>query len=335
MQDLPEELWHPSFRFYVKEDPNRRGGPNLRLLRLDPQKPALTVTGFIFNKFVHPKENRFITPREAARLQGFPDDWVFEGTLTSAQRQVGNAVPVPLATAVAKAMLEFGIAQGVFATTRPKVLSLFSGAGGLDLGFSNAKSGRYRWNITDAVEFDPDSCKTLRTNSQGHTQVHEQDIRSFDVARQAEAPDAIIGGPPCQAFSQAGLQKGAADQRGQMVHEFIRCVSEAMPKCFLMENVSNLKSIDGGKLLAGIISDLEKIGYKVSLSVLNAADFGAAQFRKRLIVVGFRKDLVSKRFSMPLPTHSAAPGFGLQPQMTVGEAFKGLPETNLPDHAAA
>jgi DNA (cytosine-5)-methyltransferase 1 len=105
MQDLPEELWHPSFKFYVKEDPNRRGGPNLRLLRLDPQKPALTVTGFIFNKFVHPRENRFITPREAARLQGFPDDWVFEGTLTSAQRQVGNAVPVPLATALTPSLV--------------------------------------------------------------------------------------------------------------------------------------------------------------------------------------------------------------------------------------
>jgi len=335
MQDLPEELWHPSFRFYVKEDPNRRGGPNLRLLRLDPRKPALTVTGFIFNKFVHPKENRFITPREAARLQGFPDEWVFEGTLTSVQRQVGNAVPVPLATAVATAMLEFGCAQGVFATTRPKVLSLFSGAGGLDLGFSNAKSGRYRWEITDAVEFDSDSCKTLRTNNQGHARVHEQDIRNFEVAAQTETPDAVIGGPPCQAFSQAGLQKGTADQRGQMVHEFIRCVSEALPKCFLMENVSNLKSIDGGKLLAGIISDFERIGYKVSHSVLNAADFGAAQFRKRLIIVGFRKELVSKRFSMPLPTHSVDPEFGLQPHLTVGEALKGLPKADVPDHAAA
>ncbi|MCA9959226.1 MAG: DNA cytosine methyltransferase, partial [Anaerolineales bacterium] len=69
MQDLPEELWHDSFRYYVKEDPDRKGGPNLRLIRLDPKEPSLTVTGYIFNKFVHPYEDRFITPREAARLQ--------------------------------------------------------------------------------------------------------------------------------------------------------------------------------------------------------------------------------------------------------------------------
>jgi len=252
MQDLPEELWHPSFRFYVKEDPNRRGGPNLRLLRLDPRKPSLTVTGFIFNKFVHPRENRFITPREAARLQGFPDDWEFEGTLTSVQRQVGNAVPVPLASAVATAMLEFGRDEGIFDTHQPSVVSLFSGAGGLDLGFSNAKLGRYRWKITDAVEFDSDSCRTLRTNTRGKTKVHELDIKNFSPPQGADMPDAIIGGPPCQAFSQAGLQKGTADNRGQMVHEFIRCISESSPKCFLMENVSNLKSINGGKLLADI-----------------------------------------------------------------------------------
>lgn len=100
MQDLPEHLWHESFRYYVKEDPDRKGGPNLRMIRLDPQKPSLTVTAYIFNKFVHPYENRFITPREAARLQGFPDDLEFQGSLTSTQLQVGNAVPVSLGQAI-------------------------------------------------------------------------------------------------------------------------------------------------------------------------------------------------------------------------------------------
>jgi len=96
MQDLPEELWHESFRYYVKEDPNRQGGPNLRMLRLYPDKPSPTITGYIFNKFVHPFEDRFITVREAARLQGFPDEVKFFGTVTSTQLQVGNAVPIPL-----------------------------------------------------------------------------------------------------------------------------------------------------------------------------------------------------------------------------------------------
>ncbi|WP_396034806.1 DNA cytosine methyltransferase [Candidatus Cyanaurora vandensis] len=85
MQDLPEELWHDSFRYYLKEDPNRKGGPNMRMIRLSPEHPSLTVTAYIFNKFVHPYENRFISVREAARLQGFPDTLKFEGTLTSTQ----------------------------------------------------------------------------------------------------------------------------------------------------------------------------------------------------------------------------------------------------------
>lgn len=133
MQDLPEELWHDSFRYYVKEDPNRRGGPNMRMIRLDPSKPSLTVTGYIFNKFVHPYENRFITVREAARLQGFPDSLKFEGSLTSTQMQVGNAVPVQLAKAVFEAVL-ISVRKLGYGKRNLTAFSLFSGAGGLDIG---------------------------------------------------------------------------------------------------------------------------------------------------------------------------------------------------------
>lgn len=328
MQDLPEELWHPSFRFYVKEDPNRRGGPNLRLIRLDPSRPSLTVTGYIFNKFVHPREDRYITPREAARLQGFPDSWIFQGNLTSVQRQVGNAVPVPLARAVAQAMLVHGKTNGIFGPNAPRVLSLFSGAGGLDIGFHQAAAGRLKWDLRDAVEFDPDSCATLERNRHDNLKVHHRDIGKFSVRELEPLPDVIIGGPPCQAFSQAGRQRGTDDQRGQMVHEYIRCVAEAMPACFLLENVSNLKSIDSGRLLAQIVSELRSLGYLVSHSVLNAADFGAPQLRKRLLVVGFRKDLCSRQFVFPSPTHTAEAEFGTLPYTTVGDAFAKLPAAN-------
>ena len=78
MQEFPpEELWHESFRYYVKEDPNRQGGPNLRMIRLDPSKPSPTVTGFIFNKFVHPFENRFVTVREAGGYRDFLTSLLF------------------------------------------------------------------------------------------------------------------------------------------------------------------------------------------------------------------------------------------------------------------
>jgi len=336
MQDLPEELWHPSFRYYLKEDPNRKGGPNLRMIRLDPAKPSLTVTGYIFNKFVHPVENRFVTPREAARLQGFPDDWVFEGTLTSVQRQVGNAVPVPLAKALGKEILSFGLRHGVFPSAAPEVLSLFSGAGGLDIGFDNASVEGASWAIREAVEFDADSCATLRRNAGPGLKVDECDVRSFDPDGLSFVPDAIIGGPPCQTFSQAGRQKGTADDRGRMIHEFIRCVEVVQPACFLFENVSNLRSIDGGRLLAEILDRFSELGYSVETSILNAADYGAPQLRRRLFVVGFKRSLVGgARFNFPMPAYSWEEGFCSQPYRTVGEAFAGLPKATERETAAA
>lgn len=331
MQDLPEELWHPSFRYYLKEDPNRKGGPNLRMIRLDPARPSLTVTGYIFNKFVHPTEDRFVTPREAARLQGFPDDWVFEGTLTSVQRQVGNAVPVPLAAALGREMLDFGGRHGAFATAKPEVLSLFSGAGGLDVGFESAS-----WTIREAVEFDADSCATLRRNAEPCLEVREGDIRDFDPGGLSFRPDAIIGGPPCQAFSQAGRQKGTGDDRGRMIHEFIRCVESLRPACFLFENVSNLRAIEGGRLLGEILDRLTGLGYSAESSILNAADYGTAQLRRRLFVVGFLRDAVGRaKFSFPMPTHSGEPSFCSEPYRTVGDAFAGLPAAENREAAAA
>ena len=250
MQDLPEALWHDSFRFYVKEDPTRVGGPNLRMIRLDPAKPSLTVTGFIFNKFVHPYENRFITPREAARLQGFPDHFFFCGSMTSVQTQVGNAVPVPLAHAVAQAVLSHlckyqpeGIGNTRYACGRFPVLSLFSGAGGLDLGIKAAHEGDLRWEVKAGVEWDEDCCDTLRHNfKHDATMVIPDDITKLnptDLANHLKLEDGclplLIGGPPCQAFSQAGKQKGVDDPRGKMIFQFLRFVRELRPVYFIME----------------------------------------------------------------------------------------------------
>ncbi len=104
MGDLPEHLQHKSF---VRKGAKKTGGPNMRLLRLEDDKPSLTVTAYIFNKFVHCNENRCITPREAAILQDFPIDYEFKGTLGQVQKQIGNAVPVLLATALASAVAKY------------------------------------------------------------------------------------------------------------------------------------------------------------------------------------------------------------------------------------
>lgn len=336
MQDLPEELWHESFRFYVKEDPTRKGGPNLRLIRLDPSKPSLTVTGFIFNKFVHPYENRFITPREAARLQGFPDDLEFKGTLTSVQRQVGDAVPIQLGKVIFESVLD--ALTKTFPEKREfKALSLFSGAGGFDIAAESAehRSGA-SINPFACVESEQDRCNTLQGYFGNRTQVFQQDIRCVDADKlvrscgyMCDDVKLVYGGPPCQSFSQAGKQRGKHDPRGDLIFEFIRIVSEIAPPYFVMENVSNLKGIDKGRLLEQIVDEMESLGYFVQHRVLTATDFGSPQKRKRLIFIGSRNDLANKAY-LPSATHGDVLSlFPLKPVLTVGDAFEGLP---IPDY---
>jgi DNA (cytosine-5)-methyltransferase 1 len=335
MQDLPEHLWHDSFRYYVKEDPNRRGGPNLRMIRLDPNKPSLTVTAYIFNKFVHPYENRFITPREAARLQGFPDDLKFEGTLTSTQRQVGNAVPIQLARAVFRSVIAHAKSLNPEMPTF-HALSLFSGAGGLDIGASIANWNDARWKTFAAIDFDRDSCNTLAQYRGHETAVIHSDISQIqnpvEFCNQhgvsAKQVWLVFGGPPCQAFSQAGKQYGIKDPRGQLIGEYLRFIREISPRYFVMENVAGLAGIGQGALLKEILEQMDCLGYNVDYGLLNAADYGAPQLRKRLIFLGTRKD-IGKAF-LPYPSHSEQPNLlTLNQYMTVGEAFAGLPPCEI------
>ena len=332
MQDLPEELWHDSFRFYVKEDPTRQGGPNLRMIRLDPEQPSLTVTGYIYNKFVHPYEDRFITPREAARLQGFPDDLEFKGTLTSVQQQIGDAVPIELGEALFRALLHFVQNRWPDKKVFPAI-SLFSGAGGLDIAAHRVKAnGDALWRTAACIELEQDRCNTLRGYFNGSLSVLQADIRSVTAQEvlqvtQLHAPEVslVYGGPPCQSFSQAGKQKGTYDPRGELIFEFLRFVREIAPPLFLMENVSNLKGISNGQLLQDILQEMDALGYAVDYRVLNSAYYGNAQKRHRLIFFGTRKEL-GKMAVLPEPTHSKAGDlFGTPRFKTVDEAFEGLP----------
>lgn len=336
MQDLPEELWHDSFRYYVKEDPNRRGGPNMRMIRLDPNRPSLTVTGYIFNKFVHPYENRFITVREAARLQGFPDNVKFEGTLTSTQQQVGNAVPIPLAKAIFAQILTSAQKLG-FHKSNLSGLSLFCGAGGMDIGADQASLGsKYKIDTKVAIDIWDDACNTLRNYYRDKSNVFDIDITKITdpistwrfLSGEKTCPDIIFGGPPCQAFSQAGKQKGTSDPRGQLIFEFLRFVEVLKPSFFVMENVSNLKGIVNGTLYSDIIRKMDEIGYNVSAEVLSAADFGAPQLRKRIIFIGCKKEI--GKIEMPAPSHASEPDLIIpHPYKTVGEAFTGLPKLQM------
>lgn len=174
-------------------------------------------------------------------------------------------------------------------------VSLFSGGGGLDLGLEEAG-----FEPLVCLDNDPVACETLRHNRPSWNVVC-QDIREFD-ARKYVGADLVAGGPPCQGFSTAG--KGdPEDPRNFLWQEYFRVVEEVRPQAIILENVSALSNKRNGDHLTGIITALGEQGYNFKLDVLNAADFGVPQNRRRLIVVGI-KDGVAE---LPTPDSSKTP----------------------------
>lgn len=169
------------------------------------------------------------------------------------------------------------------------VISLFSGCGGLDLGFEMAG-----FDIPVANEYDSAIYKTFREN---HPRTHliENDIRKVSKADilpfLSSEIDGIIGGPPCQSWSEAGALRGIEDARGQLFFDYIRILKEFKPKFFLAENVSGMLSNRHSAAVQNILGLFEAAGYDVTLTLVNAKDYGVAEERKRVFYIGFRKDL--------------------------------------------
>lgn len=170
-------------------------------------------------------------------------------------------------------------------TIRPRLVSLFSGCGGLDLGFEQAGFERV-W----ANDFDKDAQAVFRLNL---GEIDGRDIREVP-AEEIPDCDIVLAGFPCQPFSNAGNRKGVHDSRGMLYQECLRIVEAKKPKVFLFENVKGLMSskyVDGRKLVDVISSDLDEMGYDVTYEVINASDYRVPQNRQRLIMVGVRKEL--------------------------------------------
>jgi len=201
-----------------------------------------------------------------------------------------------------------------------------------------AKRKKLVFDVKTCVELDHDCCETLRKNFGSKVNVLEGDIAKIDPQKIVELCNTergllplIVGGPPCQSFSQAGKQKGAHDTRGKLIFEFLRFVREVQPVYFVMENVSNLRGIANGEFLRGIHEQIDRIGYNFTSNLLCAADYGAAQLRRRIFLVGVRKPYPAVQ--APSPTHSDAGEnlFVQNPYVGVGEAFKGLPNLDNAD----
>ena len=171
-----------------------------------------------------------------------------------------------------------------------RFIDLFAGIGGIRLGFE-AVGG----HCVFSSEFDENACKTYEANFGEHpsgdiTKIEAKDIPDFDI---------LLGGFPCQAFSIIGKKEGFENETcGTLFFEIERILREKMPKAFMLENVRNLTVHDKGKTFKIIRSHLEALGYSVYAKVLNALDYGVPQKRERIIIVGFKDDVL---FSFPDP----------------------------------
>lgn len=252
--------------------------------RLRGDRPAYTI-GTYYNRpgngcFLHPTQDRTISHREAARLQSFPDDFVFEGTQRAVCQQIGNAVPPLLAYQIAEALGPAG-----------SMLDVFAGAGGLSLGMKWAG-----WHSLAATDFDASAVATFNRNVEpvaflgdmGSDEVIDRLAAAANLHK-LTSPLALVGGPPCQGFSTGGKKRSEEDARNKLHERYALLLSRAKPDIFIFENVMGLLSMSRGAYVRRVIDGLSAVGYEVELWRMNAAEYGVPQRRQRVIIVGVAK----------------------------------------------
>lgn len=209
-------------------------------------------------------------------------------------------------------------------------IDIFSGAGGFSLGFNN----KGFQNIF-SIDIDKSSCETYKYNFPNHKliekdicQLSDKEIKNLIGIADI---DVVIGGPPCQGFSLAGNigRMFVEDTRNRLFKEFVRVVNAVKPSFFVMENVAYLYNYNKGKMRKEIITDFEKLGYNVECRILNSADYGVPQIRKRVIFIGSRG---KQKIEFPKPTTDV--------YLTVKEAISDYPillsgeKSTIPNHVA-
>jgi DNA (cytosine-5)-methyltransferase 1 len=177
-----------------------------------------------------------------------------------------------------------------------KILSLFAGAGGLDLGFKQAN-----FEIIWANEYDKKIWQTFQANFP-NTHLDKRSITHILSNEMPDNIDGVVGGPPCQSWSEAGARRGIDDERGQLFFEYIRILEDKQPKFFLAENVQGMLFKRNQVALKQIMTSFQEAGYHVTYKLLNTANYDVPQDRKRVIFIGFRNDL-NINFKFPSPSH--------------------------------
>lgn len=207
-----------------------------------------------------------------------------------------------------------------------KVISLFSGAGGMDLGFIQAG-----FQVVWANDVFKEAIETYKKNIGNH--IVYGDIRMISSNDIPDNPDVIIGGFPCQGFSIANTRRNMEDQRNFLYKEMLRIIRDKQPKMFVAENVKGLLSMEKGKVIEMILNDFRELGYYVEYKLLNAAEYGVPQQRERVIIIGNR---INDSVTYPIKTHYLSEvdhkdGDGLLPAVTCEEAIGWLANVRCQD----
>lgn len=305
--------------------------------RLRWDTPSVTITAKSSTpscgRFLHPEQHRNISVREAAILQGFPQEYTFEGPFVNQYRQIGEAVPPAFARCVAWHLLDFfnrpkKTTLPTQKTQKPKkrmghatnigLVDAFCGAGGLSLGF-----GAAGFDSLYAFDTDVSAVNTFNSSLECVAEVSDVTdpaiIERISKAVPAKQTYVVVGGPPCQGFSQQ--RRGEDDDgRNNLVLRYANVIKAlpTSPSAIVLENVTYLDSPRGGHILKEYIRLLEKLGFATFRHDLNSADFGVPQLRRRILIVSIAERF-SRRYSGPIAlTPSRWP--------TIGESLHDLPD---------
>lgn len=333
----------------------RRKNFGTTYVRLHRDKLAPTIVPGNNAFPVHPTLNRSLTPREAARIQTFPDSFVFMGDRCSQCIQIGNAVPPLMAAKLAASISNFlkgekisGIIpdqsfyvknlesiKEMFNSTPAKssratlkFADLFCGVGGFSLGLQQAGL-----ECTLAVDFNEYAIQAYKGNfshrcEQLDLSLPENQEKVAKYINESHT-DLIVGGPPCQGFSIFGNRRFVntknhdltKDKRNDLVFAYANIVVQSKVKWFIMENVPGILSAHNGEYVNTIVEFFNSHGYRTEYRIINAADYGAPQLRKRFILIGTSTDLT---IPFPKPKFFESPSSWQKPYRTVGQVIADL-----------
>lgn len=324
-KDIPESVPSQRLAQIRQSYKEGKGSRSTYYGRLRSDMPSYTINTY-FNRpgngcHIHYQQDRTLSQREAARLQSFPDDFIFEGSKAAINNQIGNAVP-PL--------LAFQIAKNI--PFKGQFIDLFSGAGGLALGFLWAG-----WKPVVANDIDSYAIGTHVKNIGEAAivgDINDEEVVNQIISKSNEAreknpslPLFVLGGPPCQGFSTANTRRGADDYRNWLFKAYANVLEKIKPDGFIFENVTGIFNLEKGRFFDMIKLELGRNVEKMKVHKLNCVEYGIPQRRERVIIIGGENswvDLVQMQPITQLPNKVVDES--LAKAISVEEALSDLPE---------